>query len=275
MRPLSPIARLAPGSHPESSESSGLIGLVAPAAARLVRIGIADLHLVAAPGDALAVVGGRAAAHADRMHLVDVLGQRHDAGHRPERAAQVVLIQSGDQHSHAAVGEVANQPCQPIVEELRFVDAHYVHPRLQAPAQLGAVGHRLGRYLALVAGHQPLGVVALVQPRLEHLDFLARDHRAPQPAQQLFALAGEHAAGDDLDMSAPTLGARCLVHASSPRAAFWAWRGIGIGVLRSSTCTYTTSASVTLTWRGSRSRRSASTTTWTVIEVVPTRSTSA
>ena len=35
--------------------------------------------------------------------------------------------------------------------------------------------------------------------RLEDLDLLPGDLRAPQPADQLFALAAEHAAGDDFD----------------------------------------------------------------------------
>lgn len=43
----------------------------------------------------------------------------------------------------------------------------------------------------------------------------------------------------------------------------------GVGLPFSSTATYTTSASVTFTFRPS-ARRSASTSTWTVIDVVPT-----
>ena len=36
--------------------------------------------------------------------------------------------------------------------------------------------------------------------RFEHLHSLTRDQRPPQPPHQLLALAGEHAAGDHLDL---------------------------------------------------------------------------
>ena len=39
----------------------------------------------------------------------------------------------------------------------------------------------------------------IVEDRLENLHLLAGDLRAAQPADQLFALAAEHAAGDDFD----------------------------------------------------------------------------
>jgi len=41
--------------------------------------------------------------------------------------------------------------------------------------------------------------VTVVDERLEDLHLLFRDLRAPQPADQLFALAAEHAADDDFD----------------------------------------------------------------------------
>ena len=44
--------------------------------------------------------------------------------------------------------------------------------------------------------------VAVVDLRLEDLDLLPRDLGAPQPADELFALAAEHAAGNDLDPAA-------------------------------------------------------------------------
>ena len=48
--------------------------------------------------------------------------------------------------------------------------------------------------------------VAIVDPRLEDLDLALRDLRAAQAADQLLALAAEHAAGNDLD---PPAAARC------------------------------------------------------------------
>src|SRR5262249_40443966 len=48
----------------------------------------------------------------------------------------------------------------------------------------------------------------VVDERLEDLDLLARDLRAPQAANELLALAAEHRAGDDLD---PAVIARMAV----------------------------------------------------------------
>src|SRR5436305_12906816 len=61
--------------------ASGLERLVAAATAGLVGLGVAHLELLAAAGDALAVVGGGAAAHADGVDLVDVLGDGEEARH--------------------------------------------------------------------------------------------------------------------------------------------------------------------------------------------------
>ena len=55
-----------------------------------------------------------------------------------------------------------------------------------------------------------LVAVAVVDVRLEDLDLALGDLRAAQPADQLFALAAEHAAGDHFDPAGP--GAVCNVH---------------------------------------------------------------
>ncbi len=65
--------------------------------------------------------------------------------------------------------------------------------------ELGAAGHvdRGDLHLA-VRDDRRLGV-AIVDDGLEDLDPLPGDLRAAQAADQLLALAAEHAAGDDLD----------------------------------------------------------------------------
>ena len=48
--------------------------------------------------------------------------------------------------------------------------------------------------------------VAVVDLRLEDLDLLPRNLRAAQPADELFALPAEHAAGDDFNPPGPGRG---------------------------------------------------------------------
>ena len=53
--------------------------------------------------------------------------------------------------------------------------------------------------LQLAVGNNVVGRVSRVDRRLEDLDPLAGDLRTSQAANQLFALAAEHAPDDDLD----------------------------------------------------------------------------
>jgi hypothetical protein len=73
------------------------------------------------------------------------------------RAAQVVLIEAGDDHPDAAIGELRGQLGERFVEKLRFVDADYLDAQLELGAQLAAVAHRGGVELALVARDQAAG----------------------------------------------------------------------------------------------------------------------
>jgi hypothetical protein len=58
------------------------------------------------------------------VRLGDVLGDGKQLRHRLERLAEVILIQSRDDHPDAAVGERAAHSGQTGIEELSFVDAH-------------------------------------------------------------------------------------------------------------------------------------------------------
>src|SRR5207302_8143478 len=84
--------------------------------------------------------------------------------------------------------------------------------------------HRLGRVDRLgldeppvVRAHRVQPGVARVEVSLEDLDALLRDHRAPDPAHQLLALAGEHHAGDHLDPA----GAGTVEHGRPCSLASW------------------------------------------------------
>src|SRR5262249_40583560 len=110
----------------------------------------------------------------------------------------------------AEVGELAHQIDQTRVEKLSLVDADDLDVGRERRAQRTAVGNALRGELAVVAGDEAIGIVAVVGAGLEHLDVLAGDARSAQTAPQLLALAREHAAGDDLD-GADALAA-VLVH---------------------------------------------------------------
>src|SRR5438105_3262206 len=64
--------------------------------------------------------------------------------------------------------------------------------------------------------HDVVVGVALVNARLEDLHALACDLRAPQPADQLFALAAEHRPAYHLDPSQIVLG---KIHVVAPKGA--------------------------------------------------------
>ena len=162
----------------------------------------AEQHAVLAGDEPLRVVGRVPADHADGVGLGDVLGDRQQLRHRLERLAQVILVEPGDDHAHAAIGQRAAHRGQILVEELPFVDADDFGLRLDRVQQLTRSfdGARLDPHLAV--RHDVVVGIARVDGRLEDLDFLAGDARAAQTADQLLALAAEHAADDDFN---PTL----------------------------------------------------------------------
>ena len=168
-------------------------------AARLVEAGRADQHAIAAEHEALRVVRRIAADDADGQRLGDVFGDRQQLRHRLERTAQVVLIEPGDDDALAAVRQRVARRRQVRVEELPFVDAddfgvlgHLLH-------QLVRVAHVLRGDPHVAVRHDVILAEPVVDERLEDLDLLAGDLGPPQPADQLLALAAEHAAGDDFN----------------------------------------------------------------------------
>ncbi len=133
------------------------------------------------------------------MRLGDVFGNRHHHRHRLERPAQIIRVEPGDDHPLAAAGKLGACGRQILVEELGFVDADDLGVVVDEPQQLRRVADvdPLNPHLA-VRHDFGLGE-AVVERRLEDLHALAGDLRAPQPADELFALSAEHAAGDDFD----------------------------------------------------------------------------
>ncbi len=81
---------------------------------------------------------------------------------------------------------------------------------------MGDVGDR-HRLVGLRAVRRDRGaVVAEVDVGLEACDPLTRDAGALQAADELFALAGEHGAGDHFDAADFSAAKSCRVHAKHP-----------------------------------------------------------
>src|SRR6267143_1350036 len=69
------------------------------------------------------IPGGRTPAHhADRLELVDHLGDAHEGRHRAEGQAPEVDVCAGENDAYPAVGEAVRQIDDAIVEELCLVD---------------------------------------------------------------------------------------------------------------------------------------------------------
>jgi hypothetical protein len=77
------------------------------ATARLVQVGAADDDRPAFADLAIRAIRGRAAHHADRQRLGDVLRDREQLGHRLERPPAVVLVEAGDDDALALAASVS------------------------------------------------------------------------------------------------------------------------------------------------------------------------
>src|SRR3989454_12015294 len=168
------------------------------------------------------VAARRAAAHhADSLELVDDLGDRDQGGHRAERHPAEIHVDPRQHDPHAAVGEIVGGGDDPVVQEPHFVHGdHLGVGSHRADHALGAI-HRLGLdRAAVVSAHRVQPGVAGVQVRLENLDALFGNDRSSNPTDQLFALAGEHHAGDDFDPA----GAGAVEHGGE--RVVWGWGSV-------------------------------------------------
>src|SRR6267143_3805414 len=175
------------------------IGLEAAAAAGFVCSHRTNDDQLFTFDEALGVDSGIAAADANGKQLGDFLGDGKEARHGFERAAAIIGIQTGDDHALAEIREFGANIHDLIAKELRFVDADDFRARRQLFHDLGSFEHVVRRNAQARMRHDLVGGVTLVDGRLEDLHTLARDFRAAQPPDQLFALAGKHRADDDFD----------------------------------------------------------------------------
>src|SRR5712692_10043823 len=195
----------------------GGIGFEAAAAAGFVGAHCADNNQVFAIDKPLRVNRGIAAADADREQLGDFFGDGEEARHRFERTAAVIGVQAGDDHALAEIRELGANIHYLVAEELRFVNADNFRARREFFHDFGGFENAVRRNAKAGMGHDFVGGVAFVDGRLEDLHALARDFRATQTADQLFAFAGKHRADDDFD---PTHIAFYDVHGCSLKTGY-------------------------------------------------------
>src|SRR5439155_1507696 len=85
------------------------------------------------------------------------------------------------------------------VEKLPLIDADHFRLVADVLQELIGILHGLRRDSHVAVRHDVVFAEAVVDGRFENLDLLSRDLRSAQAADELLALAAEHAAGDDFD----------------------------------------------------------------------------
>jgi len=113
------------------------------------------------------------------MHLRDFLSDREQRGHRPERPAHVILIETGGDDANSCVRELHADIDDTGIEELHLVNADDLHSNLDAREKVGAAGHRNRFEPAIIARDDVLAGEAVVDEGFENLHALSCDHCAP------------------------------------------------------------------------------------------------
>ena len=134
------------------------------------------------------------------MQLVHDLGDAQELRHRAERLTAEIGIGAGEDHAAAAQREVARDLHDAGVEELHLVDRNDLRERIEPERDLArrVHRHRLDGPAVVTADGEDAAGISVIKVRLEHLHPLLRDHRPAHATDELFALAAEHHAGDDL-----------------------------------------------------------------------------
>ena len=68
------------------------------------------------------MVGQVAAADTDGMYLGHIFGRGHQHRHRPERPSRIIHIQTRHDHPNTAVGQLAADIHDAVIEKLGLVD---------------------------------------------------------------------------------------------------------------------------------------------------------
>jgi hypothetical protein len=117
----------------------------------------------------------------------------------PKGSPRKILVQTGDNHPQAAVGQFVAHFGDGPIEELGLVHGHNLGIRIQALENVTGLGYGCGLKVRSTVRANLLVHVARVHAGFKDLHLLLGDGGAFDPADQLFGLARKHGATDDLD----------------------------------------------------------------------------
>ena len=98
--------------------------IVAVPAERFILVFLSKDHQGVAGDKSVGMVCRASALHADRMDLLDILGDCHESRHRTERLAHEVCVETGNDDSDASVGEGLYDINESLVKELCLINAY-------------------------------------------------------------------------------------------------------------------------------------------------------
>src|SRR3954462_7945609 len=116
-----------------------------------------------------------------------------------ERASEIIGVEARDDDALPHIAHAHDEVDHAFAEELRFVDADDLGAPVKTLFQFGGIAHAFRLDLQVAMRNDVIVGIALIDAGLEYLYALARNLRATQTADQFFALAAEHWAGDDFD----------------------------------------------------------------------------
>src|SRR5678815_1615251 len=148
----------------------------------------------------LVAAGQFTALHADGTQLVHLLGHAHQRAHAAERLTPEIGVGAGKDDPLPAVSQFGDHLHQSSVEELGLVYRHDVGVGPHLAEDFGGAVHRRCVQLATaMAGDAIEAGVPAIEVRLEYLDPPPGDDATANAADQFFALAAEHDAGNHFD----------------------------------------------------------------------------
>ena len=151
-------------------------------------------------GQSVGVICEIAAPDADGMYLTDFLSYSHKVRHRAERLTEEIGVKAGYDHANPTVGEFLCDIHKRHVVELGLVYSHHLDFRTDVQ-HLFRILHGMARDLVKIMGDHVILGISCVNCRLEDLDPEVGELGSPDPADQLFCLAGEHRAANDFNTS--------------------------------------------------------------------------
>lgn len=158
------------------------------AAERLVHILFAEHHQFVAEGEPVGEIGEISAFHTDGVNFLHVFSYREQSGHRAERLSEIIHVQTCYYHAHSAVGELLHHFDKALIEELRLIDSYDLHVVGNVQNFSRGADRGARNAVAVVRNHVAVGI-AVVDLRLENLDFLVCELRSFEPSYEFFGLS--------------------------------------------------------------------------------------